>query len=334
MSKRKASVSTEELARQENVSTDKREKQSTEPKVTLTENEERVLRLVQKGGSKGISDNDITKTYPGLSPQDHVLIINKLVASGQVDIFKHKGNLMYKIKDNSQTSQLKGANIEEKTVFTIIKEAGNKGIWIRDIRIKSNLILTQLNKILKSLEGKKMIKAVNSVSASKKKVYMVYDLEPDGSITGGAWYCDQDFESEFVDVLNQQCYRYLRMKREQIGDKLLTYGPVEAQNMASATVKDVLNFITELGISKINLSEEDIKTILETLYYDGKIEKDLLPNGSYSYRAVELLISAPGFVKMPCGICPVIRKCSNTEGLIRPKNCSYLTSWLDKNVDF
>lgn len=38
---------------------------------------------------------------------------------------------------------------------------------------------------------------------------MLYNVEPDRSITGGAWYSDQDFESEFVDVLNQQSHRFL-----------------------------------------------------------------------------------------------------------------------------
>ena len=37
---------------------------------------------------------------------------------------------------------------------------------------------------MKSLEGKKLIKSVKSVNATKKKVYMLYDLEPDRSVTG------------------------------------------------------------------------------------------------------------------------------------------------------
>ncbi len=61
---------------------------------------------------------------------------------------------------------------EEKIVYKIIEEAGNKGTWIRDIRINSNLVQTQLNKVLKSLESKKLIKVVKSVNATKKKVYM------------------------------------------------------------------------------------------------------------------------------------------------------------------
>lgn len=40
----------------------------------------------------------------------------------------------------------------------------------------------------------------------------MYNLQPDRSVTGGAWYSDQDFESEFVEVLNQQCFKFLQSK--------------------------------------------------------------------------------------------------------------------------
>lgn len=44
--------------------------------------------------------------------------------------------------------------------------AFSTGIWSRDIRYKSNLPLTEINKILKNLESKKLIKAVKSVAVS------------------------------------------------------------------------------------------------------------------------------------------------------------------------
>ena len=56
--------------------------------------------------------------------------------------------------------------MEERVVFKIIEEAGNKGIWLKDIRYKSNLNSTTLTKIIKALEGKKLIKAITSVSVS------------------------------------------------------------------------------------------------------------------------------------------------------------------------
>lgn len=202
-----------------------------------------------QGKPKGISDKDISIEIPQLEPAQKAAAINKLLAQGYFDLFKQGGTLLYRLKDPSKTKSVKGADNEEKVVYNIIEEAGNKGIWIRDIRFKSNLMPTQLNKILKSLETKKFIKAVKSVAASKKKVYMLYNLEPDRSVTGGAWYQDQDFEAEFVDVLNQQCYRFLEQRRDTT--KNCKKGPIAARNIAFASSKEVWKFISDLGISKV-----------------------------------------------------------------------------------
>ena len=35
--------------------------------------------------------------------------------------------------------------------------------------------------------------------------YMLYNLEPDSSLTGGAWYSDKNFDTEFVELLTQHC---------------------------------------------------------------------------------------------------------------------------------
>lgn len=78
---------------------------------------------------------------------------------------------------------------------------------------------------------------------------MLYNLEPDRSITGGAWYQDQDFESEFVEVLNQQCFRFLMDKKKK--SLAINAGPIAARNAALASVKEVHKFIADLGISKV-----------------------------------------------------------------------------------
>lgn len=76
-----------------------------------------------------------------------------------------------RLKTQTSKQAVKGADNEEKVVFNLIEEAGNKGIWIRDIRIHSNLANTQLTKVLKSLESKKIIKAVKCVNVSKNLLY-------------------------------------------------------------------------------------------------------------------------------------------------------------------
>lgn len=45
--------------------------------------------------------------------------------------------------------------------------------------------------------------------------------------------------------------------------------------------------------------------ILNTLVYDGKVERTLSGDGSNLYRAVEPLLHSPGLIKSACGVCPV-----------------------------
>ncbi|XP_015584828.1 DNA-directed RNA polymerase III subunit RPC6 [Cephus cinctus] len=286
--------------------------------------EQKIIALAHTK-TKGISDKDILSEMPDVQPVQRALVINKLLSQGLLDLYKQDKILLYRLKDPNKVKTAKGADNEEKIVYTIIEEAGNKGIWIRDIRFKSNLMPTQLNKILKSLETKKFIKAVKSVAASKKKVYMLYNLEPDRSVTGGAWYQDQDFEAEFVDVLNQQCYRFLEQKRKETKD--CRGGPIAARNITFATSREVWKFISDLGISKVKLSVDDLEMILNTLIYDGKVEKTLSNDGTYLYRAVEPLLEPPGLIKAPCGVCPVRKNCSDF-GDVSPINCQYITEWL------
>ena len=82
---------------------------------------------------------------------------------------------------------------------------------------------------------------------------MLYDIEPDQSVTGGAWYSDQDFESEFVEVLNQQCYKFLQQRAEQASAS--TDGPMAVRNLSCASSKEIAQYISELGISKVRVGD-------------------------------------------------------------------------------
>jgi len=297
--------------------------------LTVEEIGERIINLC-KDFPQGLGDKVLQNDMPGIEPKNRALAVNQLLNSGKIDLFtSNEGGLLYRLKAASKASNVRGDQ-EEKIVFRIIEEAGNKGTWIRDIRIKSNLGQVQLNRVLKSLENKKHIKAVKSVNATRKKVYMLYDLQPDRSVTGGAWYTDQEFESEFVEILNQQSYNYLYDKLEKSRESANASGPMAARNMSMATSKEVAKFISDLGISKIELKHEDIESILDTLIFDGKVEKTTRTQEGTEvkfYRAVESLLPNTGLVRIPCGVCPVIKNC-NDVGAVNPIKCQYLTEWL------
>lgn len=119
------------------------------------------------------------------------------------------------------------------------------------------------------------------------------------------------------------------------------------RNSSFATSHEVWKYICELGISKVtppacspgpwqpvylwtdrcvcvcvcwaqvDLSMDDIETILNTLIYDGKVEMTVIAAkegtvGSVDgqmklYRGVNAILQPTGLVKTPCGLCPVTR---------------------------
>jgi len=287
--------------------------------------EEKILELVSEF-PQGVTDKILLANMPSVDPRARAQAINKLLVGEKIDLFKGNEGLVYRKKEPSKAGSIAGDQ-EEKIVFKIIENSGNVGVWIRDIRAKSNLGQTQLNKVLKSLETKRLIKSVKSVNATKKKVYMLFNLQPDQSVTGGAWYSENDFESEFVEILNQQCYRFLYQRLES--SKANHVGPIAVKNASMASVGEVAKFISDLGISKVTLKDGDIESILQTIVYDGKAEKCESMDGSALYRAVPPLIPSAGLSRCPCGVCPIIRKCGD-QGSVTPATCQYFTDWLQE----
>ncbi|XP_047474487.1 DNA-directed RNA polymerase III subunit RPC6-like [Penaeus chinensis] len=291
--------------------------------------EQRVLQLCGEF-KQGITYQIIQNDMPTLKLQQIVEIINKLLATSRIDMLKKDDDvLVFKLRDPGSLHRVKGAEPEEQVVYKIIEESGTQGIWAREIRAKSNLHLNTVDKVLRKLESKKLIKSFNSVSAPKKKTYLLYNLEPDRSLTGGAWYSDQHFDSEFVDILNQQCWRFLEQRA--VRARQVAGGPIAVRNASYVASKEVLKHISELGITKVQLSIEDIETILETLVFDGKVERSVASEGAEGvklYRAVTGLLPTPTLMCIPCGVCPLIKECDDV-GNVTPIKCRYMKEWLD-----
>lgn len=304
--------------------------------VSFVDLEERILQLCSESPEGTISDDTISRDQPLIDTERRMKALQRLLSQGKIELMRSKQGhtLLYRLKTTalSPTAFGKGFEREERLVYQLIESSGNKGIWIRDIKNKSNLIQTQISKILKKLESKKLIKSVKSVQASKKKIYMLYDMTPDETLTGGAFYSDQEFESEFVDMLNHQCLKFLQQKAFKAR---ATHSEPLAQASASlCSTQEVHSFITQLGISNVKLTVDNIRMILDTLIYDGRAEVQVTARLSQAggdvqrlYRVAKPVLTDTGFNRIPCGICPVINHCCD-GGAISPVTCIYMKDWL------
>lgn len=301
----------------------------------------------------GISEAELSRTMLSTPVQVRMNAINALTNEGKVQLCKRGSDLIYRAitsKTSSNHSAVLNSNIslEERAVYQVVESAGSKGIWNREIRNQTKLPLNQMSKVLKNLETKKLIKAVKSVTASKKKLYMLYGLEPDKSVTGGAWYSGTEFESEYVQILHEQCYNFVKRKL------VTASGPddfVESRDSSLVSSSEVKDYIDNLKISNVKLTQQDIEMVLETIVFDGLIEKisveskqdipmqvtsdkmiasdDEEPRASTTtnyYRALSKLFESSGVIRVPCGRCPYIHEC-RPGAVISPEKCVYFERW-------
>lgn len=77
------------------------------------------------------------------------------------------------------------------------------GIWTANLRRQTGMEKKLFNQCLKKLERRNIIKAVQSVTASKRKMYMLFNQVPDDSVTGGAWYSGQEFDAQFTSTVRK-----------------------------------------------------------------------------------------------------------------------------------
>ncbi|GIY07554.1 DNA-directed RNA polymerase III subunit RPC6 [Caerostris extrusa] len=170
-------------------------------------NEDMVLDILKRHPT-GVTQKIFKESLPSLPVKDLVQIINKLSTNGKIDLLKKGKQLVYALKsDASRKTLTAGSGAEEHCILDAVKRAGNNGISPKELKFALNIPQPQITKILKNLESQRIVKAVTS--SSKKKVFMLYNLEPSQEITGGTFYSGQEFETEFVDVIGEQCYQYL-----------------------------------------------------------------------------------------------------------------------------
>ncbi|CAM9503708.1 unnamed protein product [Discosporangium mesarthrocarpum] len=253
--------------------------------------------------------------YPHL-----VDVLNSLLVDNRLVLLKGENDSMwYKLIQEEKAQKLKGLSAEQMMIYQVIERSGNRGIWTRDIKSSTNIQQQTLTKTLKTLEQRRLVKSVKSVTSKSKKLYMLYELTPAKEISGGPWYLDQEFNYEFVKDLSDAAHKFVKESK-------------------TASLSEIADRIKVCGATKVDLSQEEVQLVVNTLVYDGLLEEASFSHsrgGGPVYKVApesEVVNSFNTFTEVPCGTCKVADQCSE-DGVVSPKTCVYLTQWLNLPVD-
>ena len=275
------------------------------------------IRAIAAHHKGGVRQKDL-ETQMSSTPQPVVLAaLNQLMASGALIPGKQaSGALVFKLQSEEDAAKLNGLTAEDRLVLQEIEKAGASAISTKELRFRAGgLPQASLNKVLKKLESRSLVKPVKSVNAGNVKKYMIFGLAPSKEVTGGPWYHDGEFDYALINALQDAAVRFLQ--REQ-----------------QASAADVHAFIRDSGMIKgLTLRQEDVDTVLEALVYDARLEmtEPTLYGEGKQYRILPRLTSIESLISSYT--CIPACQCLTCQGVTQPRGryipCPNLTTWLD-----
>ncbi|XP_065869198.1 uncharacterized protein [Euphorbia lathyris] len=228
-----------------------------------------------------------------------------------------------KRKQPESDSPAQSLTEHERTLYDVIRSKQDMGIWTRDMKRETNLPDNVVNKSLKVLQAKSLIKEVVNIQNKGRKHYMATEFQPSKEISGGTWYVEGSLDTEFIKLLKELC-------KKQI------------YKLKVATLEGVTDSIKRSGVFNTELTKQQIDEIVRALVLDNEIievksngmgEFSCIPIGKVCYKCVSKgsIGGDPrvgAMASIPCGVCPRISQCT-PDGIISPQTCSYYSKWLE-----
>lgn len=214
------------------------------------------------GFEDGATEDQLCDNFPKLKKIELATALNTLLQSNQIEVVTIDGRIRYKAVQNRTADY-------EVMILSLLGQTGSTGMWLRDIKTKTNIPHNLILKILRNLEAARKIKSLKSVK-NNRKMYMLYNVKPNDDVTGGVWFSNNDVDLIFVNRLMDIIYHYCQRKEEAYA----------LQRMDCLTrLTDLKEFIANSKISEVELSVNDLNTLVDCLVYDGRMECYTLDDG-------------------------------------------------------
>ncbi|KAF7313622.1 RNA polymerase III subunit RPC34 [Mycena chlorophos] len=219
-----------------------------------------------------LTPKEAEKLIPDAKARQNAL--NFLLGVGYLKALKDaKNNALFRAVTKVEHDQTKGLTGEEVMVLAPIKASNNEGIWIKHLKAKTNLHQTVIEKCIKTLVQRKLIKKVSSVQYPTRKIYMLEGVEPSVALTGGPWYTENELDMDFIESISQACYKFIHdvsFPKHQSADGALFAISNAPQYPSAAQIHRALR---QARLTETELSVEHIEILLDVLVLDGQVEK-------------------------------------------------------------
>ncbi|KAL8731973.1 MAG: hypothetical protein Q9166_003105 [cf. Caloplaca sp. 2 TL-2023] len=311
----------------------------------------------------------------------------ELTGEGLFKLLHRDGRACWHVVKREDAQKYKSLSPEESLVYSYVESSGREGIWNRMLRIKSGLHEKIMKDCLKTLESKNYIKQIKTAKHPARKTYILSGLQPSETVTGGPFYTDGVLDDEFVHQMAKWTERYIvgrswykssdsTFPQSHENKKSLKLAHLSKQHAESKrkpaldstttrhnsqstllpfppgytgypTIPEITRAINASDLSNLKMKEAEMKQLLDTLVWDGRIEENKFNEGYKAVRSTALEVvsckhenadgdaqaartgeyGSSALTEAPCGKCPVMAFCED-GGPVNARTCEYFEKWL------
>uniref|UniRef100_V5EPR6 RNA polymerase III subunit C6 n=1 Tax=Kalmanozyma brasiliensis (strain GHG001) TaxID=1365824 RepID=V5EPR6_KALBG len=238
----------------------------------LTKLETALYRAAQSAPGGIITQDQISEQFKHEQIDDRLQAINGLLRKNLFTAQSLQGTIQFAATARAEASIMGKLDENETMVYSHIKDARNDGIWTKQLKNRTNLHQTIINRCLKSLEQKQLVKAVKSVKYPTRKIYMLFGLTPSIELSGGPWYTDNELDTGFINELSMAILNFIRSKSfPKNGQSRALFPTSHTSQLPSA--KAIHSYLRNAELTETQLEVEHVVSLLDILVYDEQIEK-------------------------------------------------------------
>ena len=158
------------------------------PSAALTARD-RVLAALERAPEQCATDGALQASLPMLTAGDIAIVLQGLMRDRRVEAYAVRlpfgaprssasAEHTFKLVSADKAARLKDLEENDLMVLQYVERGSTQGVWVRNIKINTRLQHVQINKILRKLENRKLVKPVKCVAFKNRRMYMLYGAPP------------------------------------------------------------------------------------------------------------------------------------------------------------
>ena len=146
---------------------------------------DRVLLCLERAPDQSATDGALQVSLPMLSGGDIAAALQGLMRDRRVEAYAVRlpfgaprssasAEHTFKLVSAERAMRLRDLDENDLMVLQYVERGGTQGVWVRNIKMHTRLQHVQINKIIRKLENRKLVKPVKVVAFKNRRMYMLY----------------------------------------------------------------------------------------------------------------------------------------------------------------